>query len=238
MYNFQAIISKGTNNALVQFERFGMLAHNLSNVDTNGYKKQTFEQILKEDGYLTGAIRNDYKQGSIRITENPYDVAIDGPGYIPVTSSSGEVQYTRDGAFRTNKDGYLITSDGWLVGDGIKIPANCLRFEVKKNGDVVSYNFHGDKATTIGHIPLIRFRNPDGLEKTDMNRLAMTEDAGEAYIVKDHDCFKQGNLERSNVSVYASANELLRLNASMLASMQVMKAADQMYNKAINIRES
>ena len=71
-----------------------------------------------------------------------------------------------------------------------------------------------------------------------MNRLTMTEDAGEAYIVKDHDCFKQGNLERSNVSVYASANELLRLNASMLASMQVMKAADQMYNKAINIRES
>lgn len=238
MYNFQAIISKGTNNALVQFERFGMLAHNLSNVDTNGYKKQTFEQILKEDGYLTGAIRNDYKQGSIRITENPYDVAIDGPGYIPVTSSTGEVQYTRDGAFRTNKDGYLITSDGWLVGDGIKIPANCLRFEIKKDGRVVSYNFHGDKATTIGHIPLIRFQNPDGLEKTDMNRLTTTEYAGEAYIVKDHDCFKQGNLERSNVSVYASANELLRLNASMLASMQVMKAADQMYNKAINIRES
>ena len=146
MYNFQAIISRGTNNALVQFERFGMLAHNLSNVDTNGYKKQTFEQILKEDGYLTGAIRNDYKQGSIRITENPYDVAIDGPGYIPVTSSAGEVQYTRDGAFRTNKDGYLITSDGWLVGDGIKIPANCLRFEIKKNGDVVYYDFHGDKA--------------------------------------------------------------------------------------------
>ena len=86
MYNFQAIISKGTNNALVQFERFGMLAHNLSNVDTNGYKRQSFEQILKEDGYLTGAIRNDYKQGSIRVTENPYDVAIDGPGYIPVTS--------------------------------------------------------------------------------------------------------------------------------------------------------
>ena len=238
MYNFQAIISKGTNNALVQFERFGMLAHNLSNVDTNGYKKQTFEQILKEDGYLTGAIRNDNKQGSIRVTENPYDVAIDGPGYIPVTSPSGQIQYTRDGAFRTGKDGYLITSDGWLVGDGIKIPANCLKFEIKKNGDVVYYNFHGDEAKKIGHIPLIRFENPDGMERTDMNRLIPTEDSGRAYMVKDHDCFKQACLERGNVSVYESANELLRLNASMLASMQILKAADQMYNKAINIREA
>lgn len=84
MYNLQAIISKGTNNALIQFERFGQIANNLSNVNTTGYKKVTFEQILKEDGYLTGAVRTDYSQGSIRITSNPYDVAIDGPGFIPV----------------------------------------------------------------------------------------------------------------------------------------------------------
>ena len=237
MYNFQSIISKGTNNALVQFERFGMLAHNLSNVDTNGYKQQTFEQILKEDGYLTGAVRTDYAQGSVRVTENPYDIAIDGPGYIPVTSPSGEVQYTRDGAFKQGKGGYLTTADGWIVGDGIKIPANCLKFEVKKNGDVVYYDFHGDKAKKIGHIPLVRFENPDGLELKDMNRLIATEDAGESYIVKNHDSFKQGTLERANVSVFSTANDMLRLNASMLASMQILKVADQMYNKAINIRE-
>ena len=237
MYNFQAIISKGTNNALVQFERFGMLAHNLSNVDTNGYKKQTFEQILKEDGYLTGSVRTDYSQGSVRVTENPYDVAIDGPGYIPVTSPTGEVQYTRDGAFRLGKDGYLITSDGWMVGDGIKIPANCYKFVIKKNGEVIAYDSHNDKPKKLGHIPLIQFDNPDGMEQTDMDRLIATDDAGVGRLVKNHDFFKQACLERANVSVYASANDLLRLNASMLASMQMLKVADQMYNKAINIRE-
>lgn len=237
MYNFQAIISKGTNNALVQFERFGMLAHNLSNVDTNGYKKQTFEQILKEDGYLTGSVRTDYSQGSVRVTENPYDVAIDGPGYIPVTSPTGEVQYTRDGAFRLGKDGYLLTSDGWMVGDGIKIPANCYKFVIKKNGEVVAYDSHGDKAKKLGYIPLIQFDNPDGMEQTDMDRLIATEDAGQGRLVKNHDFFKQACLERANVSVYSAANDLLRLNASMLASMQMLKVADQMYNKAINIRE-
>ena len=229
MYNFQGIISKGTNNALVQFERFGMIAQNLSNVDTNGYKKQTFEQILKEDGY---------SQGSVRVTENPFDVAIDGTGYIPVTSPSGEVQYTRDGSFKQGKGGYLVTSDGWIVGDGIKIPSNCMKFEIKKNGDVVSYDFHGDKPKKLGHIPLIRFDNPSGMETTDMNRVIATNEAGEGRLVKNHDCFKQGCLERANVSIYNTAMDMMRMNASMLASMQVLKVADNMYNKAINIREA
>ena len=86
MYNLQGIISKSTNNALLQFERFGQIANNLANVQTTGYKSVSFEQILKEDGYLTGAVRTDNTQGSVRITSNPYDVAIDGEGYIPVVS--------------------------------------------------------------------------------------------------------------------------------------------------------
>lgn len=237
MYNFQAIISKGTNNALVQWERFGTLAQNMSNVDTNGYKKVTFEQILKEDGCLTGAVRTDYSQGSIRVTENPCDVAIDGPGYIPVVSKSGEVQYTRDGAFRQGKGGYLETSDGWIVGDGIKIPSNCMKFEIKKNGEVFAYFADKEKGEKIGTIPLIRFDNPSGVQAVDMDRVVATADAGEARIVKNHQCFKQGTLERANVSIFSTATDLMRMNASMLASMQMLKVADQMYNKSINIRE-
>ena len=238
MYNLQAIISKGTNNALIQFDKFGQIANNLSNFQTTGYKDVSFEQILREDGYLTGAVRTNYTQGSIRITSNPYDVAIDGAGYIPVVSPQGEIQYTRDGAFRQGKDGYLTTRDGWIVGEGIHIPSNCFKFEIKQNGDVLAYDSRGAKAKKVGTIPLVRFDNPAGMESTDMNRLKPTDDAGEARLVKNHDCIKQNNLEASNVSIYRSATDLLRLNASMLASMQMMKLADSMYNKAINIREA
>ena len=237
MYNLQGIISKGTNNALVQFERFGQIANNLANVQTTGYKNVTFEQILKEDGYLTGSVKTNYTQGSIRITSDPYDVAIDGAGYIPVTSETGEVQYTRDGAFKQGKNGYLVTRDGWIVGEGIQIPTNCFKFEIRKNGEVFAYDERGDKPKKIGTIPLVRFDNPAGMEMADMNRLKPTDEAGEARLVKDHDCFRQNNLEMSNVSIYRSATDMLRLNASMLASMQMLKVADQMYNKAINIRE-
>lgn len=236
--NLQGIISKGTNNVLVQYERLGQIANNLSNVNTNGYKKVTFEQIMKESGYLTGEVKTDYSQGSIRITSNPYDVAIDGPGFIPVFSESGEVQYTRDGHFRQGKDGYLVTSDGWIVGEGIKIPTNCYKFEIKTDGRVLVYNERGDKPYSVGVIPLIQFENPDGMETSEMNRLKPTKDAGEAKLVKNHDCIKQNNLERSNVSVFQSATDLLRMNASMIASIQMLKLADNMYNKSINIREA
>lgn len=238
MYNLQGIISKGTNNALVQFERFGQIANNLANVQTTGYKNVTFEQILKEDGYLTGSVKTNYTQGSIRITSDPYDVAIDGAGYIPVTSETGEVQYTRDGAFKQGKNGYLVTRDGWIVGEGIQIPTNCFKFEIRKNGEVFAYDERGDKPKKIGTIPLVRFDNPAGMEMADMNRLKPTDEAGEARLVKNHDCFRQNNLEMSNVSIYRSATDMLRLNASMLASMQMLKLADNMYNKAINIREA
>jgi len=238
VYNLQAIMSKGINNSLVQFERFGQIANNLSNFQTTGYKDVSFEQVLKEDGYLTGSVRTNYTQGSIRITTNPYDVAINGAGYIPVVSPSGEVQYTRDGAFKQGKDGYLTTRDGWIVGEGIQIPTNCFKFDIKENGDVMAYDSRGAKAKKVGTIPLVRFDNPAGMELADMNRLKPTDDAGEARLVKNHDCLKQYNLEASNVSVFRSATDLLRLNASMLASMQMIKLADTMYNKAINIREA
>lgn len=238
VYNLQAIMSKGINNSLVQFERFGQIANNLSNFQTTGYKDVTFEQVMREDGYLTGQVRTNYTQGSIRITSNPYDVAIDGAGYIPVVSPSGEVEYTRDGAFKQGKDGYLTTRDGWIVGEGIQIPTNCFKFDIKQNGDVMAYDSRGAKAKKVGTIPLIRFDNPAGMELTDMNRLKPTDDAGEARLVKNHESIKQYNLESSNVSVFRSATDLLRLNASMLASMQMIKLADTMYNKAINIREA
>lgn len=237
MYSMQGIVRKSVNNSINQFERLGYVANNLANLNTKGYKSVSFEQMLKEDGYITAAIRTDYKQGSIQVTRNPYDVAINGNGFIPVVSAEGEVAYTRDGAFKQGKDGYLVTTDDWIVGEGIKIPANCYKFEIKKNGEVYSYDAANTKPKKLGTIPLVRFESQENLESVGMNKLVPTEDSGEPQLVKDHECFCQNNLENSNTNIYASTTDMLRLNASMLASMRMMKVADDMYNKAINIRE-
>lgn len=193
--------------------------------------------MLKEDGYLTGSVRTDYAPGSIQVTSNPYDIAINGNGFIPVVSPQGEVAYTRDGAFKQGKDGYLVTNDDWIVGEGIKIPANCYKFEIKKNGEVYTYDAANTKPKKIGTIPMVRFASQENLQPIGMNKLVATEESGEAKLVRNHDCFCQNNLETSNTNVYGSVSDMLRLNASLIASTRMMKVVDDMYNKAINIRE-
>ena len=237
MFNAQAIIRRSINNATNQFDKLAHVGNNLANYNTSGYKCVRFEQMLKESGYIEGAIRTDSKQGSLRLTNNPYDIAIDGAGYIPVTSPDGEIQYTRDSSFKKAADGYLYTLDDWLVGDGIKIPPNCYKFQVKPNGDVISYDNAGSPGEKVGRIPLVTFDSPEDLEQGINNKMVPTKESGEAKLTMNHDRFKQHFSENSNTNIYAEVNEMLRLNASMIASMRLLKVADDMYNKGINIRE-
>ena len=237
MYNMQAVIRKSINNSSMQFERLGYIANNFANFNTVAYKSNRFEQILREDGYLDGAIRTNALQGSIRISKNPYDVAISGEGYIPVVSPEGEVQYTRDGSFKRGENGYLVTVDDWMVGDGIKIPANSYKFEIKPNGDVINYDNAGSLPEKIGTIPIVQFDCPEGLEQGHNNKMVITDESGNPRIVKENQGIRQYALEASNTNIYDELNELMRMNTSMIASMNLMKVADDMYNKAINIRE-
>ena len=237
MYNMQAVIRRNINNTSMQFERLGYIANNMANYNTAAYKTSRFEQLLREDGYVDGAIRTNALKGSIRISSNPYDIAIDGEGYIPVVSPDGEIQYTRDGALKRGADGYLVTVDDWMVGDGIKIPANSYKFEIKPNGDVINYDNAGSLHEKIGTIPIVQFDCPEGLEQGHNNKMVITEDSGEPVIVKSDQNIKQYATEVSNTNIYDELNDLMRLNTSMIASLNLMKVADDMYNKSINIRE-
>lgn len=237
MYNMQAVVRRSINNATMQFERLGYVANNLSNYNTAAYKTATFEQMLREDGLIDGAIRRNTLQGSIRISKNPYDIAISGEGYIPVVSPDGEIQYTRDGALKRGENGYLVTVDDWMVGDGIKIPANSYKFEIRPNGDVINYDNKGSLPEKIGTIPIVQFDNPEALEQGHNNKMVYNEESGAPRIVKGEENIRQYATEVSNVNIYDEINEMMRINTSMIASMNLMKVADDMYNKAINIRE-
>jgi flagellar basal-body rod protein FlgG len=237
MYNMQAVIRKNINNSSVQFEKLGYISNNIANFNTVGYKTVSFEQILREDGYVDGAIKTNIKNGSIRISGRDLDIAIDGAGYIPVVSENGEIQYTRDGSLTRSEGGFLTTTDGWMVGDGIKVPANSYKLEIKSNGDVYNYDNAGSLPEKIGTIPIVQFDCPEELEQGHNNKMVATETSGAPVIVKKNQNIKQHALEASNANMYDELNDLMRLNTSMIASMNLMRVADDMYNKAINIRE-
>ena len=132
-YNLQGLIRRNTINALTQFDKMGYYSENIANWSTNGYKAVRFEEILGEKGYSKAVIRTDHRNGSIQVTQAPLDVAINGPGFIPVTSEGGEIYYTRDGSFSLGKDGILMNSNNDIVGAGIQIPADSIKVEIRDN---------------------------------------------------------------------------------------------------------
>ena len=122
-----------------EMKRMDVLANNLANSDTYGFKKEgttshSFKNELaikikdtsnyglhKNLGSMTygvhlGETYTDWDEGSFKVTDNPTDLAIGGKGFFAVafTDKSGQtsVKYTRDGAFKVNADGYLVTADG------------------------------------------------------------------------------------------------------------------------------
>lgn len=228
---------RSTINTLHQFEKFGYYSQNIANANTHGYKAMRFDDILDEQGYVSGAIRTNHAQGSFQLTQNPLDIGIKGPGYMPVTSVGGEIYYTRDGSFTLNKDGYLVTTTGDLVGGGIRIDATSVKTEIRPNGEVYTYKDPSGEGEYCGTIPLVQFANPEGLEEVGKNRYRATENSGEIVLIQDHNRIAQYGIERSNVDIFATVDEIMRLNTSLLASTSLMKAVGDMYDKAINIRE-
>lgn len=235
MTTIQGIINKGVVNSELQFEKMGYISTNFANYSTNGYKAVRFEQMLGENGYLTGVERTDYSPASILRTSRELDIAIDGMGFFPVTSPNGDVAYTREGSLKVDQNGYLITNDGYLVGDGIQLPVTYDNLEIKPNGDVEVFSDDTNYREKLGNIPIVNFQNPEGLKKADNNKLYITAESGEPVLLKNHTRIKQGYVEGTNIDVMADVNTMLRLNASMLASFKVMQTINNMYDQAIQL---
>ena len=236
-YNLQGIIRKTTTNMAVEFDRLAYVTQNFANVNTGGYKSVRFENIIDADGSVHGVERTDCRVGEFLMTDNPLDVALQGAGYIPVTTPQGEIRYTRDGAFMKNAEGYIITKTGDLVGSGIKIDGNCEKVEIKSNGDVYTYKRVFDEPEYVGTIPVVQFDNPEALKDVGANEFVATENSGKMRLVENHDYIKQYGIERSNVDVISDIYMVSRINASILASSSLMKAINSMYDKAIELTQ-
>lgn len=230
------IMHLASENGNQQFMVLDRVTQNVANINTTAYKAERFEQYLQPDGRVMGFARKDMTEGQNLITRRELDVAVHGNGYIPVTQEDGLVAYTRDGSFTVGPNGYLYTHRGDLVGNGIKLPPEYQHIDIKENGAVEVIVKHGMKPLEVGKIPLVTFVNPEGLEKIGGNKLIATKDSGQpTWYSEGH--FEQGKLERSNVSVTHQIDQVLRLNAGLIANFRMIKFADDIYRQAVNLRQ-
>jgi flagellar basal-body rod protein FlgG len=213
------------------------LSENFGNFGTYGYKARRFELFLRPDGATDLVKRVDTSQGPLEITQRELDVAIKGPGYIPVSRPNGDIAYTRHGGFKRNEQGYLVTLHGDIVGAGIQIPAVYHKLEIAKNGTVSIIDKPGDEGRKIGEIPIVVFSNPEELKNIGDNLLAATPGSGSATKLEKHESVFQRQLERANIKIEASVAEILKLNTGVIANLRLVKFLDEIYREGVNLRQ-
>jgi flagellar basal-body rod protein FlgG len=258
---FRALHVAATGMA-AQETKLDVVANNLANANTTGYKRQEaeFEDLLYQNvrsaavtsvgiaptgtqvgsGARVVATVRSFAQGTITQTGNPLDVAIEGNGFIPVMRETGEPAYTRAGALKMDAQGRLVTSDGLAIEPAINIPPDALSISINPEG-IVSVTQPGNPIPTqVGQIQLATFPNAGGLEALGHNIYAQTAASGEAQIGQagreGRGTFLQNALEGSNVDVVGEMIGLIRTQRAYEINSKIVSAADEMLRNATNLR--
>lgn len=211
-----------------------VIANNLANVNTNGFKKTNvnFQDLLyvkmrqadREvssgvtapsgvevgSGVKTAATTRVFSVGEMQSSSNDLDMAIQGDGFFQVTLPGGDLAYTRDGAFQRDATGYMVTANGHQLSPGIVIPAEATAVDIGPDGTVSVVTPSGSQS--VGQIELYRFPNSAGLSAEGNNLFKETEASGAATSgqpgTNGYGEILSRYLEKSNVQM---VNELVNL---------------------------
>jgi flagellar basal-body rod protein FlgG len=261
----RALYSAGSGMAAQQMN-VDNIANNLANANTTGFKMRRTEfqdlvyQTIVQPGTASGAqttvptglqlglgarpAANEviFSQGDFQQTSNPLDVVIQGKGFFQIRRASGELAYTRSGAFHLDRDGNVVTLNGESVEPQITIPPEAQAVTIAADG-TVSYTLPGQTTTQLaGQIQLANFVNPAGLNSIGNNLYLPTDASGDPTIgnpggQEGMGTLQQGYLEASNVSVVEEFINLIVSQRAYEANSKVVKAADEMYQQVNNIAQ-
>lgn len=232
---------------LTETQRTNVIANNLANVNTAGYKKdetvQTdFEQALLKrinddqpvknvgnlgHGSVIDEIATIHEQGSMEFTYQDYDLCINGTGYLAVQTNNG-VRYTRNGAFLRSSEGNLVTLDGQNVLDQNNQPVRL------PDGVKVVFGSKGQimvDGQQVGQLQFVQFTDDNRLSKIGNN---LYQAADNEPTTPATGTITQGALEKSNVNVVSEMVKLINAYRAYEANSKAVVSQDSLLDKAVN----
>ncbi len=241
-----------------------VIANNLANVNTTGFKRSKLEfqdvmyQNLRPSGVSSGgtslrpvaleighgtratSTERLFTQGNITPTGNPLDIVIEGRGFFQVLQSDGSIAYTRDGALKMDGEGTLVTSEGFIVQPEISFPDGTSNISISIEGMVSVLVAGSDDPQDIGQLELVRFANPGGLEALGRNLYRSTAASGEPQVGNPGQDglgnLNQGYLELSNVEVVEEMVKLIVAQRAFEISSKAVQTSDQMAELTNNLK--
>ncbi len=210
------------------FRDLEVSANNIANASTPGYNAQKllFSQFLADDNRRKDAYANDVSDyrdtssGSIRKTENPFDLAITGPGYFLVETPQG-TRYTKAGNFQIDGDGTLMTAQGFPV-----LGSDASRITIAPDARSIDINGIGEIAINgepSGQIGMVEFANEQELTRVGNTLFTTTQ----AATPSEQSRMVQGAVENSNVNAVA---ELIRVQELSRSVGSTAKFIETMYD--------
>lgn len=241
-----------------------VIANNLSNVNTTGFKRSRADfqdlmyQTLREPGAASSnqteiptgiqiglgsrpaAVQRLFLQGSLQQTQNQLDIAIDGDGFFQALQPNGEIAYTRAGAFKLDSQGRIVSSDGLPIEPEITIPNDAISISIGEDGIVSVLQPGNNSSQQVGQIRLVNFANAAGMSGQGRGLFRPTTASGEPVEgIPGADGLgrlTQGFLEVSNVSVVEEMVNLIIGQRAYEINSRAIQAADEMLQTATNIR--
>jgi flagellar basal-body rod protein FlgG len=239
-----------------------VIANNLANVNTTGFKKvkAEFQDLLYQTSRAAGSDQGGgntlptslqighgsrlistskiFTNGELTQTGERMDIAIQGDGFFEVQLADGTQAYTRDGALKVSSDGRVTTSDGLpLQGGWQPIPAGTEQINIAPNGTVTT---KGSAGTQSFQIQLVRFANPAGLEAAGRNLFKETGASGTPEIGNAAENgfgeLQQGYLEMSNVKVVEEMVNMILAQRAYEVNSKAVQTADEMMQLSNNLR--
>lgn len=239
------------------------ISNNIANVNTTGFKgnmarfQDLVYQQIQAPGSPVGAtvvpVGQDvglgvkvassekvFTQGSLVQTSNPLDAAIEGDGFFQVTMPDGTTAYTRDGSFKEDANGSIVTSDGYFLQPQITIPQNATSVSIGKDGTVSAQVPGSNQPQTLGQLQLARFVNNAGLSPAGGGNLYTQTAASGPPIVSQPGLNGAGMLqggytENSNVQVVNEIVNMIVAQRAYEANSKSIGAADQMLATAVQL---
>jgi flagellar basal-body rod protein FlgG len=250
-------LSIASTGMLAQQTNVEVIANNLANMNTTGFKQQRaeFQDLLYQNiqtpgaqtsdtgavapngiqigaGVKTAAIYRVTTQGDLKNTSNPYDVAVQGAGYFRIQMADGTDAYTRAGNFSLSPQGQLVTQQGLVVQPGIAIPQNTISVSINAQGQVNATVAGNATPQTVGQLELTRFPNEAGLNAQGDNLFLETPASGSPQAgvpgTPGYGTIQQGFLETSNVNSVDEITALITAQRAYEMNSKVISAADQM----------
>jgi flagellar basal-body rod protein FlgG len=223
---------------LGQWQRHEVLANNLANVSTAGFKADDLTLVPRQPigpsavaGPTAGAWAvvqwTDFSQGPLRETGRTLDVALNGPGFFVVQTPRG-VRYTRAGAFELSADGRLVTRQGFpVLGERGSIVLGSDRVRIGPGGEL-----HQD-GRRLDTLRVVDFPKPYRLLKEGDGLFSVADPAGVPELARGYEVVG-GALEGSNVNPVAMMVNMIDLLRRYEAAQRVIQAVDETARWATN----